>query len=163
MSKRAALASAIVAALLTGGCTIRRHVVPIPATSISSLCIDENRAVWSKQFLPTLRAQLLRHGIATTVYDEPVPPADCARHLEYEARWSWDIAMYLMYTEIRVYEGATLVGSATYDAQGGDARLDKFGSGEERLASLVDELLRDVNRSGRAAASSAPTSRASAP
>jgi hypothetical protein len=160
MSKGAALAIAIVATVLTGGCTIKRHVDPVPTTSISSLCIAKNDAVWSKQFLPTLRDRLARHGITTTVYDGPTTPDDCSRHLEYEARWSWDIALYLMYAQIRIYDGATLVGSATYDARDGDARLDKFGSGEERLAGLVDDLLRNVNRPAPTAARDATTSSA---
>jgi hypothetical protein len=161
MPRPAALGIATLAAVLGAGCSIKRQVVPVPASSIPSFCIARNDAVWSKQFLPTLREQLGRHGIATTVYDGAVTPDECARHLEYEARWSWDLAVYLMYTQIRVYDGATLVGTATYDAQDGDARLDKFGSGEERLAGLVDDLLRNVNRSGPAAAGDPSPSTAS--
>jgi hypothetical protein len=157
MSRRDAAAIAVFAAL-AGGCTIERHVDPVPAASISSLCIANNDKVWSKQFLPTLRDRLARHGITTTVYDGPVVPADCPRRLEYEARWNWDLAVYLVYTQIRIYDGITLVGSATYDARNGDARLDKLGSGEARLASLVDELLQNVNRSAPTAADHPPTS-----
>lgn len=157
MPNATSLGIALVAALFGAGCTIERRILPVPPASIASLCIAENHKVWSAEFLPTLRRQLARHGIESTVYDGPVP-AECPRHLEYTAHWMWDVAVYLQYADISIYEGDTLIGRATYDATHGSARLDKFGSGEERLAGLVDDLLRDVNRpAGEPTPSSAST------
>jgi hypothetical protein len=96
--------------------------------------------VWSKQFLPALRGELARHGIATTVYGD-APPDACAHRLEYEAEWKWDVAVYLRYADLRVYDGETLAGRATYDARGAFARLDKFGRTEDRLRTLVAALV----------------------
>src|SRR5262249_43604634 len=109
MPHRSSIAIALLVMIGGGACTIVRHVDPVPPTTIASLCIVENDAVWSKQFLPTLRDQLTRHGIASTVYDRRVPP-ECDHWLEYEARWQWDVAVYLAYADIRVYQGTTLVG-----------------------------------------------------
>ena len=136
---------ALVVALLGSGCTITTHVDPLPPSTIPAICIADNPKVYSKQFLPTMQAQLARRGIATTVY-EGTPPAGCTMRIEWEAHWSWDIALYLEYTDIKVYDGDALVGRATYDARGGDATLTKFGRGDEKLAKLLDQLLRDVNR-----------------
>src|SRR5262249_26989862 len=132
----------VLAALAVAGCTITTHVDPLPPGPLPSLCVRENSAVWSKQFLPALRGELARHGIATTVYGDAPPPA-CARRLEYEAEWKWDVAVYLRYADLRVYDGETLVGRATYDARGAFARLDKFGHTEDRLRTLVDALVGD--------------------
>jgi hypothetical protein len=49
-------------------CSIATHVQPVPPNTLSSLCIQENDQTWSKEFLPTLQAQLQRRGIASTVY-----------------------------------------------------------------------------------------------
>jgi len=129
----------LAAVLLAAGCSITTHVDPVPAGPIPSLCITENPAVWSKQFLPALRMQLARHGITTTVHASA--PETCDHRLEYTAEWDWDLAMYLEYADIRIYRGDALVGRATYDARDGSARLDKFGRTETKLASLVDALL----------------------
>jgi hypothetical protein len=141
MSGRASL---VLAALAVAGCTITTHVDPLPAGPLASVCIRENPLLWSKQFLPALRGELARHGIATTVYGD-APPAACNRRLEYEAEWKWDVAVYLRYADLRVYDGDALVGRATYDARGAFARLDKFGRTEDRLRTLVDALVGDRN------------------
>ena len=148
---------AILAALMVAGCSITTHVDPVPAGPIPSLCITENPAVWSKQFLPALRMQLARHGIATTVHAS-VPPATCDHRLEYEANWDWDLAMYLQYADIRIYQGDALVGRATYDARDGSARFDKFGRTDAKLATLVDALLGSERRSGVPAPGAEPSS-----
>jgi hypothetical protein len=130
--------------LSVAGCTITTHVDPIPPSTIPSLCIADNPKVYSKQFLPTMQAQLARRGIATTVY-EGTPPAGCTMRIEWEAHWSWDMALYLEYADIKVYDGDVLVGRATYDARNAEATFAKFGRGDETLAKLLDQLLRDVN------------------
>ena len=137
-------ALAALSLLSVAGCTITTHVDPIPPSTIPSLCIADNPKVFSKQFLPTMQAQLARRGIATTVY-EGTPPAGCTMHVEWEAHWSWDMALYLEYADIKVYDGDALVGRATYDARNAEATFAKFGRGDEKLGKLLDQLLRDVN------------------
>jgi hypothetical protein len=132
-------ARAILAALVVTGCSITTHVDPLPAGPLPSVCVAENGAVWSKQFLPALRDQLARHGVQTTVY-AGATPATCDHRLEYDAEWKWDVAMYLRYADIRIYAGDTLVGRATYDARHAFARFDKFGHTDEKLAKLIDAL-----------------------
>lgn len=64
----------VVGGALIAACTITTRVQPVPPGTLSSLCIKENEATWSKEFLPTLREQLQRRGIATSVYQGAVPP-----------------------------------------------------------------------------------------
>jgi hypothetical protein len=139
--------SVLFAAALTASCTITQHVEPLPADAISAVCIKENPEVWSKGFLPELQAQFERHGIQTTVYTDQAP-AGCRHRVEYTANWYWDVAVYLKYVDIRVYDGDQLVGSATYDARHAGARPDKFGRTAVKLERIMDELLRNVQHRG---------------
>jgi hypothetical protein len=137
--------------MLVSACTITQHVEPVPPDTLSSLCIQENDQTWSKEFLPTLRDQLQRRGIASTVY-HGTPPPSCRFRLTYDVNWGWDLAVYLTYANLRIYDGTKPIGEATYDARDGDARFDKFGHTEDKIAPLLDQLLR--GNPGTAASSS---------
>jgi hypothetical protein len=127
--------------LLISGCTITTNIEPVPPGSLSAICIKENTAVWSKEFLPALRQRFEKRGIKTSVYTGELPDG-CDNRLEYDANWSWDLAVYLVYADIRVYDGDRIIGRATFDARGGGGRMDKFGTTEGRLDELIDQLLR---------------------
>jgi len=132
------------AGLLAGACTITTQVNPVPSQRIAAVCIEENDAVWSKEFLPALRAEFERRGIATTVY-QAAPPSECRHRVEYAANWKWDMAVYLAYADIVVYDGSVVIGQATYDARHAGGRFDKFGHTTDKLERLMTELLRAVN------------------
>jgi hypothetical protein len=121
------------------GCSIKTSVKPVGNVKVSDLCIKTNPRVLMEGFLPELEMQIRNHGIKPRMFDS-VMPSDCARHLEYTANWQWDLAMYLTYAELRVYEQANLIGEAIYDARWGGFRLDKFGTTGSKLQPLVDEL-----------------------
>lgn len=129
-------------ALVAAGCSIDTRVAPLQRP-VSFACVRENPAVWSKQFLPELREQLARHGMQTEVFSGGVP-SNCAVVVAYTAEWNWDLAVYLEYADITVTDvGGSFpreIGRVTYDARDGSARLDKFGSGSEKLAAIVDRL-----------------------
>lgn len=127
---------------LLGACTITRDVRPLPpATPLSPLCIEENDTVWSKEFLSMLRQEFARRGIQTSIY-QGARPVECRYHLAYIANWSWDIAVYLVYANLRIYDADDLIGEVTYDARGGSGRFDKLGTTEGKLVPLIDELMK---------------------
>jgi hypothetical protein len=69
---------ALLAALgaLVGGCTFTRSVVPVARPIDSTVCIEENDEVWSKQFLPALRQEFERRGVRTSgSFPQPVATA----------------------------------------------------------------------------------------
>ena len=121
------------------GCSIKTSVKPVGNVKVSDLCIKTNPRVLMEGFLPELEGQIRSHGIKVRTFEGQIP-ADCAHHLEYTANWSWDMAMYLTYAELRVYERVNLLGEAIYDARRGGARFDKFGTTSSKLQPLVDEL-----------------------
>lgn len=126
-------------ATFLSGCAINQSVRPVEGTKIAEICIEQNDAVLMEGFLPTLRRSIEARGVATRVYEGPVP-ADCRHHLTYTANWQWDMAMYLTYALIEVREGTTVLGTATYDARNGGLNMGKFGSTESKIAPLIQQL-----------------------
>jgi len=126
-------------ALALGGCAITQNVKPVSSTGITSICIKNNSKVQMDGFIKELRAQVEAKGIKTTVFDGE-RPASCKYSMDYTANWRWDLAMYLVFAEINVYEDGLLVGQATYDAHGGGYNPDKWGTTAGKLKPLVDQL-----------------------
>jgi hypothetical protein len=133
------LIAALAAAAIVSGCAITQQVRPVATAGISEICIRNNPDVMMKEFPKELRAQVETKGLKTSTFDGE-RPAGCKHHLEYTANWRWDLAMYLVFADLRVYENGLLVGQATYDAHGGGANFGKFGATAEKLKPLVDEL-----------------------
>ena len=137
--KSALIAS--VAAVALGGCAITQNVKPVAATGITDLCVKNNPQVMMDGFVKELRGQIEKKGIRTTQFDGE-RPASCRYHLEYTANWRWDMAMYLVFAQVSVYDGGLMVGQATYDAHGGGLRPDKWGPTSDKLAGLLNELIK---------------------
>ena len=127
------------AAALVAGCAITQSVKPVAATGITSICVKNNPQVMMADFPKELRSQVEARGIKTSSFDGN-KPAGCRHHMEYTANWRWDMAMYLAFADLRVYEDGLLVGQATYDALGGGANFGKFGKTSEKLQPLVEQL-----------------------
>jgi hypothetical protein len=137
--KNMKLAVALLAASAIAGCAITQTVKPVTASGMSQICVKNNPQVMMKEFANELRAQVERKGYKATTFDGE-RPSGCRHHMEYTANWRWDMAMYLVFADLRVYEDGLLVGQATYDAHGGGANMSKFGATSEKLQRLVDEL-----------------------
>lgn len=127
------------AVALLSGCAITKNVRPVAASNITEICIRTNPQVMMSDFLKELRAQVESKGIKSSIYDGE-RPAGCRHHMDYTANWRWDLAMYLVFAEINVYENGVLIGQATYDAHGGGANFDKFGRTSDKLKGLTDAL-----------------------
>lgn len=125
--------------LVLTGCSITTSVKPVGEGKVTGLCIKKNPRVHMEGFLPELEVQIRSHGVATRTFESELP-ADCRQHMEYTANWKWDMAMYLEYAELRVYENSNLIGEAIYNARMGGANMSKFGHTKEKLKPLVDEL-----------------------
>ena len=126
------------AILLVMGCTISQSVDPV-ATRPAQVCIARNDAVHMAGFHDELVRQIESRGVAVRSLDGAVPE-DCRYRVSYTANWKWDLAMYLSYAEINVFDGTQQVGSATYDARQGGANMGKFGPTAEKIEPLVAQL-----------------------
>lgn len=142
---------ALVAGLgVLSGCSITQVVEPVKATHLSALCILDNKDILMDEFQPEMQRQIAAKGIPTRVY-LGTRPAQCSHYLEYTANWKWDMAMYLVYADLRVYDHSGIVGTANYNARNGGGRMDKFGRTAEKLRPLVDQLFGSVQASSTAA------------
>jgi hypothetical protein len=135
----------IVAAALAGmavigtGCAITQNVRPVTASDIAFVCIKRNPEVLMTDFVTELKSQVEAKGMKARIY-EGEAPADCRHRMEYTANWRWDLAMYLVFADLRMYDKDLLIGQANYDARAGGANLSKFGPTATKLKGLMDEL-----------------------
>ena len=66
---------------------------------------------------------------------------NCEWTLTYTARWTWDLALYMSYAEIKVFKNGKLDGEAMYDSTRGGANMSKFIDSEPKIRELVEELM----------------------
>lgn len=139
MSPQAKLIAGLGLLLGLSGCSITQSVQPVTDANIDRVCVETNPAVLMDGFEPTMCELIETHGMTTEVYSGQ-RPADCEHFLEYTANWRWDMAMYLSYADIQVYDREGLEGRATYDARNGGGRMDKFGPTRSKIEPLIEEL-----------------------
>ncbi len=124
---------------LFSGCAITQNVTPVPLASSKAICIVENPPVRAG-FLTEYRSALEKKGHTVTVVQKDAVAADCAMTSTYLARWSWDLALYMSYAEIKVFRDQQEVGSALYDSRSGGGRMDKFIQADTKIKELVAQL-----------------------
>jgi hypothetical protein len=126
------------AALLVAGCTISQSVDPV-AERPAEICIVRNETVHMAGFHDELVRQIEARGVAVRSFEDAISE-DCHYRVSYTANWRWDMAMYLEYAQINVFEEGRPVGSAVYDATMGGANMGKFGPTAEKIRPLVAQL-----------------------
>lgn len=127
-------------ALLATGCSISQQVTPAPmGTAIERIRLVDNPSIHMAGFQPELIGQIQALGYRVDVVERPDPEAT-GHQITYTANWQWDMAMYLTYFQLTLFENGRVVGTATYDARSGGSRLDKFGPTAEKIRPLLIEL-----------------------
>jgi hypothetical protein len=124
---------------ILSACAINQNVTPVQRSAIEDLCIERNDKVLMADFEPTLGRLIEERGIKVRPFSG-ARPDDCRHLARYIANWRWDLAMYLYYVRIEVFEDSRSIGLAEYDATLGGLNLGKFGSTEGKLRPLVDQL-----------------------
>src|SRR5690606_2351920 len=114
-------------------------------------------AVLSSDMAPEIcmiPAEGLREGFNTTYvklltdkgfHTRQIPPgsspSSCPLSTTYIGTWSWDLAIYMSYADIRVYEYGQQVGQAEYDSCCGGCRvIDKFIYAEKKITEMTNQL-----------------------
>ena len=134
-------ASLLMLVLLTSSCAINQSVEPSEVTDNSEVCIIEDPSV-REGFLEELKKVLDEKDINYKVVDKQTALA-CEWTVTYLARWTWDMALYMSYAEIKVYRNGQLDGQAVYDATKGSFNLNKFIDAEPKIRELVEELMQE--------------------
>jgi hypothetical protein len=68
------------------------------------------------------------------------PLTECPITSTYTANWRWDLALYMAFADIKVYNNGQQAGQATYDSLHGGANMGKFIKGEAKITELINEL-----------------------
>ena len=130
----------IVVAIVLTGCSIKQVVEKAEIPKEELLCIVENKDVRAG-FLKEFRRVLSRKSIAHKMISEYSIPPECEWTATYDAKWTWDLALYMSYAEIKVFNNGNLDGKATYDSTKGSANMGKFIDAETKIRELMNELL----------------------
>lgn len=135
-------------AINLAGCAIHQSVTPIQASQDKEVCIIENPAVRAG-FLDAYKKSLSEKGYHPQQLPASSSLTSCSVNSTYTANWRWDLALYMEYAEIKVYNGqAQPIGEATYSSRGGGANMGKFIDAEQKIRELVDELFPSRPQSG---------------
>lgn len=131
-------------AFILAGCSIKTQINPAPqGTEISTLYIQDNPDVFMDGMLPEIVRQLERMGYQVKIY-KGERPAGVVHHAEFTANWAWDLAMYLTYFRVELFQDGVPRGKAEYDARMGGFRLDKFGPTAGKIEPVLRELLKNA-------------------
>lgn len=131
----------VFSAFALSGCSIKQTVTPATlsvelAPEICMIPAPNLRA----GFTTAYQASLAEKGFRTRLMTPGSSPDRCALATTFIGNWGWDLALYMKYADIRVYEKGRQVGHAEYDARWGGGRLDKFISAEQKIAELTHQL-----------------------
>lgn len=130
----------LLASMMVTGCSIKQTVEPAEIPEKTELCIIENtdtREGFLKEFQSTLSARGIQHRVVS----ERNIPQSCEWTATYVAKWTWDLALYMSYAEIKIFHNGNLDGEAIYDSTRGGGNMGKFIDAEPKIQELVNELM----------------------
>lgn len=121
------------------GCTIKQEIKSAEVANNAELCIIEDtdvRAGFLKAFEKSLQENQVKYRVTNSEAAK-----SCEWTAKYTANWAWDLALYMVYAEIKVYQNEKLAGEAIYDARRGGGNMNKFIDADEKIKELVDQLI----------------------
>ncbi len=127
-------------------CSIKQRVDPIQINNTAVVCIQENPDV-RQGFLKEMETVLKEKKIGYRIVRELDASNQCEWTATYTANWAWDLALYMVYAEIKVFHDGRLDGEAIYDARGGGANMNKFIDAEPKIRELIEQLIKQKQAS----------------
>jgi len=128
--------------VLASGCSIKQVVEPamLSANTSPEICLIPAEGL-REGFNTTYTAQLQKKGFQTRQLSPGSNPSSCHLSTTYIGTWSWDLALYMSYADIRVFEDGKQIGRAEYDSRYGGGRvIDKFINAEKKITEMTDLL-----------------------
>lgn len=129
----------LIGSLAVSSCAIRQTVSPMERFEGRQICIVQNPAVRAT-FLEAYQRALVAKGYDVKVLEANSSLIACPITSTYTANWRWDMALYMAYAELKVYNNAKPSGEAKYDALHASGNMRKFIRAEEKIIELVDQL-----------------------
>lgn len=133
------LSLAVLAALSLGGCAIHQNVKPVERFDGKEVCIIENTSV-KVGFIDSYKRALVSKGYQVRQLPATASMVECPVVSTYTANWRWDLALYMAFAEIKVYNNGKPVGEAKYDAMRGGGNMGKFIDADKKIVELVNQL-----------------------
>jgi hypothetical protein len=127
---------------LASGCSIMQTVTPAELSSeiTPEICLIPAEGL-REGFNTTYENLLKDKGFHTRQIPPGSSPSSCPLSTTYIGTWSWDMAIYMSYANIRVYQYGEEVGQAEYDSRWGGGRvIDKFINAEKKITELTNQL-----------------------
>jgi len=126
-------------AVLLAACAIKQDVRPVSALDTRQVCVIVNPDV-RKGFEESLHKGLRVQGYETRALAAGATVTSCPVTVTYTANWRWDLATYMAYAEIRVFNAGNESGRAIYDSTRGGGNMGKFIDADKKIAELLREL-----------------------
>lgn len=132
---------ALTATLLLGGCSISQTVTPaaLSADMAPEICLIPAKDIRTG-FTDAYTAALKAKGFRTRLLAYDASPTACPVVSGFTATWAWNMALYLMYADIRVYQRGEEVGRAEYDARYGGLGFAKYINAEKKINEMTGQL-----------------------
>ncbi len=122
------------------GCSIKQEVKSIKNLDSKEVCIVKNDKV-RDTFLETYRSTLEGKNYKVIIKERNSDDLQtCFVKSTYVANWRWDLAMYMAYAKISVFQNDKLIGEALYDSLSGGANMGKFINADNKIRELIEEL-----------------------
>jgi hypothetical protein len=135
--KRSVLPLLLIAAL--SGCAIHQTVKPVDRFNDKEICVIENPSV-KAGFIDAYKRALSNKGYLVRQLPSSASIVECNITTTYNATWRWDLALYMAYAEIKVYNNGKPIGEAKYDSQRGGANMGKFIDADKKINELANQL-----------------------
>jgi len=138
---KAARVSILMMLSLVGCGSISQKVQPVALSGSEAreICVVENSDV-KHEFLASYTGALARKGFSVRVLPQGTAPGACPLTTTYDAKWQWDLALYLSFALLKVYHNNRLEGEALYDATQAKMKTDKFIKAEMKIQELTNQL-----------------------
>ncbi|VXC34501.1 conserved exported hypothetical protein [Pseudomonas sp. 8AS] len=135
------IAVALMSLALLTGCSIKQTVTPasIAPPPSNEICMIPAEGL-RDGFHTTYSKLLVDKGFSVRKLSSSASPSSCSLATTYVGNWAWDLALYMVYADIKVYQDGRQVGHANYDAKWGGGRPDKFIDAENKITELVEKL-----------------------
>lgn len=121
------------------GCAIHQSVKPVERFSDKQVCVIENLSV-KAGFIEAYKRALTEKGYVVKQLPSSASIIECNITSTYSANWRWDLALYMAFAEIKVYNNGKPVGEAKYDSQRGGGNMGKFIDADKKIRELVNQL-----------------------
>jgi len=132
----------LVLALFFAGCgSIDQVVKPVALSKDEprEICLIENTAL-RQNFLAEYRNALSGKGFTIRMLPPKSSVSACPLTSTYAANWRWDLALYLVYANLKVFRNGQLDGEALYDSQRAGASTSRFINAGQKIRELTGQL-----------------------